>query len=256
MLKNNKSLGQHWLKDRFILDEIAELAREDTAGERCLEIGPGLGTLTSSLLRQFTEVTAVEFDKRLADNLPKSFPGKNLAVFNEDFLKFSLDRMRAPYSVAGNIPYYITSPIIERLLEAQNKPEKIVLLIQKEVAERVGRKNGKNNVLSLFVENLAEVTLSEVVKKEYFTPPPKVDSQIIVLTPRKSPLVPAEVIDFASRASRSPRKKLTANLSTSGLCSREKALECVRTLNISENARPEDVSLTEWKALADLIKKS
>ena len=256
MLQNNKSLGQHWLRDRFILDLIAELASEGTDRQHCLEIGPGLGTLTSSLLRNFDHVTSVEFDEKLAKNLPKSFPGKNLTVIHADFLKFPLSSVEAPYSVAANIPYYITSPIIERLLEAENRPQRIVLLIQKEVAERIAAKKGKNSVLSLFVSNLAEVELSEVVGREYFTPPPRVDSQIIVLTPRPAPLVPREVIDFASRAFRSPRKKLTANLSTSGLCSRERALECVSRLHISENARPEDLTLFDWKALADLLKTS
>ena len=136
-IKNNKSLGQHWLKNRFILDDIADAAvAEDVT--HCLEIGPGLGTLTSSLLRRFDKVTAVEFDENLAKNLPKSFPGKNLEVINADFLKFDLEAVAAPYSIAGNIPYYITSPIIEKILRAANRPAKVVLLIQKEVAEPLG----------------------------------------------------------------------------------------------------------------------
>ena len=148
-MKNNKSLGQHWLKNREILNEIAELASggvneasaydfsEKTEVGTCLEIGPGLGTLTSSLLKRFNKVIAVEFDARLAENLPKSFPGKNLEVFNEDILKFDFSTIKEPYVVAGNIPYYITSPIIEKLLTVNNLPQRIVLLIQKEVAERI-----------------------------------------------------------------------------------------------------------------------
>lgn len=255
MLKNNKSLGQHWLKDRFILDEIAELSGEDTSRLRCLEIGPGLGTLTSALLRVFPEVTSIEFDENLAKNLPKSFPGKNLIVKNADFLKFDLESFSAPYSVAGNIPYYITSPIIEKLLKTSNKPEKIVLLIQKEVAERIGKVHGKSSPLSLFVENLAEISLGSIVKKDYFTPPPKVDSEIIVLTPRKSPLVSNEVIEFARRASRMPRKKLTANLSTSEGIARSTALEWLRAASIPENARPEDLTLENWQTLEKIQKK-
>ena len=123
----DKSLGQHWLKNRAILDEIAAEAGE---GELCLEIGPGLGTLTSSLLKRFDKVLAVEFDQKLAENLPKSFPGKNLEVVNEDFLKFELENIKQPYVVAGNIPYYITSPIIEKVLTAKNQPKKVVLLMQ------------------------------------------------------------------------------------------------------------------------------
>ena len=112
MLQNDKSLGQHWLKNRAILDEIAEggLILDDNADPVnpqpvCLEIGPGLGTLTSSLLKRYPKVIAVEFDQKLATNLPKSFPGKNLEVINADFLKFDLESVRGPYVAIGNIPY-------------------------------------------------------------------------------------------------------------------------------------------------------
>ena len=209
-LKNNKSLGQHWLKNREILEEIADLAyegadsisdfdedldaleRSEKTGigaerqkiETCLEIGPGLGTLTSSLLRRFDKVVAIEFDERLAENLPKSFPGKNLDVINADILDFDFSKINEPYVVAGNIPYYITSPIIEKLLTAKNLAKKIVLLIQKEVAERIAGE--KETGLSLFVKNRAKVYLGSVVLKEEFTPPPKVDSQVIILEPLDS----------------------------------------------------------------------
>ena len=146
MVGTNKSLGQHWLKNREILEQIADLAGE---GGLCLEIGPGLGTLTSSLLRRFSKVMAVEYDARLAENLPKSFPGKNLEVLNEDILKFDFSQISGDYVVAGNIPYYITSPIIEKLLTVSNRPKRIVLLIQKEVAERI--LSPKESILSLMV---------------------------------------------------------------------------------------------------------
>ena len=129
-MKNKKSLGQHWLKNRAILDEIADLAAGNVAegsasvssekSALVVEIGPGLGTLTSSLLKRFNRVIAVEYDKNLANNLPKSFPGKSLEVINADILNCDFDDLPQPYSVAGNIPYYITSPIIEKLLKMKN----------------------------------------------------------------------------------------------------------------------------------------
>ena len=120
MLQNKKQLGQNWLKDRAILEEIAESAIVqdiDPSDNQplCLEIGPGLGTLTSSLLKRFPKVLAVEYDQRLAHNLPHSFPGKNLEVKHQDFLQFDLNQIHEPYVVVGNIPYYITSPIIQKL---------------------------------------------------------------------------------------------------------------------------------------------
>lgn len=253
-MKNIKSLGQNWLKDRFILDDIASLAREDTTANLCLEIGPGLGTLTSALLRQFNRVLAVEFDERLAHNLPASFPGKNLEVINADFLKFDLSSIKEPYVVAANIPYYITSPIIDKLLTAGNHPEKIVLLIQKEVAERIAKYKCKHSPLSLKCQNLSDVTLGPVVDKTYFTPMPKVDSQIIILSPLEAPRVPLDTLSFASRAFKMPRKKLSANLSTSMGISREEAIRMLQEANLNIDYRPEDLSLEDWNILAKKFK--
>lgn len=246
MLKNNKSLGQHWLKNREILNEIAAFAKGKS--ETCLEIGPGLGTLTSSLLKQFEKVVAVEFDENLANNLPKSFPGKNLEVINADFLKFDLSKMPQPYAVAGNIPYYITSPIIEKLLTAENRPEVIVLLIQKEVAERIA--DSRQTMLSLFVQNRAEVALGPVVKKDEFTPPPKVDSQIIILTP-KDPEISDEVFSLIKLGFIAPRKKLVANLAH--LKPKAEILAAFEKLSISPDARPADLSLADWDKLANSL---
>ena len=105
-MKNKKSLGQHWLKNRSILENIAKLASENGI-ETCLEIGPGLGTLTSCLLKEFKQVIAIECDNCLAKNLPNSFPGKNLKVINQDFLQSNLESIKNPYVATGNIPYYI-----------------------------------------------------------------------------------------------------------------------------------------------------
>ncbi|MBQ6461478.1 ribosomal RNA small subunit methyltransferase A [Candidatus Saccharibacteria bacterium] len=241
----NKALGQHWLKNREILDEIAVEAGE---GGLCIEIGPGLGTLTSSLLKRFEKVLAAEFDQKLAKNLPKSFPGKNLEVVNEDFLRFDLEKIEQPYVVAGNIPYYITSPIVEKVLIAKNRPTKVVLLIQKEVAERIA--DEKETVLSLFVKNHADVRLGPVVKKEEFTPPPKVDSQVIILEP-KEPLVSDKVFKMIKLGFVAPRKKLIHNLEL--LEAKEKLLSIFGELNISVDARPGDLSIVDWKELCNKI---
>ena len=244
-MKNKKSLGQHWLYNRAILDEIALLAGD---GDLCVEIGPGLGTLTSSLLKRFSKVVAVEFDENLAANLPKSFPGKNLEVVNEDILKFDFSSFKKSYAVVGNIPYYITSPIIEKLLTISNLPERVVLLIQKEVAERI--LDEKETVLSLFVKNRTRVFSGPVVLKEEFTPPPKVDSQVIVLEPKK-PEVSEEVFKIIRMGFSAPRKKLISNLSQ--LKSREELSEIFSKLKISLDSRPADLKLGDWQKLYEII---
>ncbi len=244
-MKNNKSLGQHWLKNRVILDEIASEAGK---GRLCLEIGPGLGTLTSSLLKRFDKVIAVEYDENLAKNLPKSFPGKNLEVINADILDFDFSRMGEPYAVVGNIPYYITSPIIEKVLTVKNQPERVVLLIQKEVAERIA--SDKETLLSLFVKNRAKVELGPVVGREEFTPPPKVDSQIIALIPH-APEVSDEVFKLIRRGFAAPRKKLMHNLA--GIKSKDELRRIFEKAEIDIDARPGDLHLSDWQELDKLI---
>ncbi len=245
--KNNKSLGQHWLKNRDILEEIADESASEIAG-RCVEIGPGLGTLTSSLLKRFDSVTAVEFDARLAENLPKSFPGKNLTVVNADFLKFDLENIEGPYVVAGNIPYYITSPIIEKILTANNLPERVVLLIQKEVAERIA--DEKESMLSLFVKNRADVELGVYVPREEFTPPPKVDSQVIILMPH-APKYSDELFKIIKLAFSAPRKKLLHNLLP--LKSKEELTKIFKEIDVSLDARPADLHLDDYSRLFQKI---
>lgn len=252
-MKNKKSLGQHWLYNRAILDEIASLAAEPGV-ETCIEIGPGLGTLTSSLFKHFQQVIAIEFDVDLATKLPKSFPGKNLTVINADILQADLAQILAgvgasSYCVAGNIPYYITSPIIKKVLQAQPTPAKIALLMQKEVAERVAAEPGDYNMLALFAQNLAEVELGPVVKAAEFTPPPKVDSQVLVMTPLPEPQVASEVLDFAKRGFTSPRKKL-AGLLADGTHSREDWRQILAGQGINPDARAQDLSLWDWEELA------
>lgn len=228
----------------------------------CVEIGPGLGTLTSSLLKKFERVLAIEFDEKLAENLPKSFPGKKLSVINQDFLQFDLEKIEEPYVVAGNIPYYITSPIIDKLLNAKNKPLKIVLLMQKEVAERILETDGKHSFLSLNIKNLAEVEagpvtlfwengipkFSYVVTKDYFTPPPKVDSAVVVLRPRRKSLVDEKTMKIIRLGFVKPRKKLISNLGD------KKNLEKIfAELGIDLNARAADLDLLTWQSLAAKI---
>ncbi len=245
--KNNKSLGQHWLKNREILEEIADSSAVQIA-ETCVEIGPGLGTLTSSLLKRFKKVIAVEFDARLAENLPKSFPGKNLEVINEDILKFDFSKIKEPYVVAGNIPYYITSPIIEKVLTTENLPKKVVLLMQKEVAERI--LDEKESGLSLFVKNRADVKPGILVPKEEFTPQPKVDSAVLIMTPH-APKYSDELFKFIRLAFVSPRKKLIHNLNP--LKPKEELIKIFGELGIDVDSRPSDLDLDTYFALFSAI---
>ena len=252
-MPTNKSLGQHWLRDRTILAAIADAA-ELTPSDTVLEIGPGLGTLTSEILRQTDKVIAVEYDGELARKLPGQFPGKDLTVINEDILTFDLDSLPADYKVVANVPYYITSKIIERLMTAHNKPSIAVLLVQKEVAQRIAARPGDMSILAVSAQLYAEASLGALVPRRFFTPPPKVDSQVIVLRTRTKPLVPAEderaLFRVVKAGFRAKRKKLRSSISAGLAIPKPAAEELLRHANIDPELRAEDLSIDDWLRLA------
>jgi len=248
----NKSLGQHWLKDRRILEAIADeatLSESDTV----LEIGPGLGTLTSILLARAKEVVAVEFDSALASKLAGQFPGKNLSVHHADILSFNVSSLPAGYKVVANVPYYITSKIVQLLSEAANPPSVVVLLVQKEVAERLAAKPGDMSLLSVSAQVFHEVTLGTVVPAEYFTPPPKVDSQVVVMRRRDEPLVPVTLQKTFFRTAKAGfserRKKLRSSLAGGLGIEKTEVDKILAQANISAEARAQELSIQDWLKL-------
>jgi 16S rRNA (adenine1518-N6/adenine1519-N6)-dimethyltransferase len=255
MAAPKKSLGQHWLKDRDVLDHIADCA-EIIDTDTILEIGPGLGTLTSVLLRQAKGVIAVEFDEELARKLPAQFPGKNLKVVQSDILSFDLSGLPSGYKVVANVPYYITSKIVQLLMTAGNKPTIAVLLIQKEVAERLAAKPGDMSILAISAQLFADVTLGDVVPAEFFTPPPKVDSQVVILKTRSQPfLTDISEKDFfrVVKAGFSAKRKMLRSSLSGGLgISKPEVEELLKKAAIDPNARAESLSLDDWSRLAKI----
>lgn len=244
-----KELGQHWLTDRFILGEIADAANIDL-NDTVLEIGPGLGTLTSELLRRAKHVIAVEFDRDLAAKLPGQFPGKNLSVRNEDILSFDLRELPKDYVVVANVPYYITSKIIHKLMTAANKPRIAVLLVQKEVAERIAAEPGDMSILAISAQVYADAELGIEVPKEFFTPPPKVDSQVITLRTRSSPLVEDDsegsFFKVVKAGFSAKRKKLRSSLAGGLGVEKVDVEDMLRRADISPDERAEDLSIDQW----------
>lgn len=255
-LKNNKALGQHWLKDPAILEEIANYA-ELQKDETVLEIGPGLGTLTSRLLKRARRVVAVELDRALAENLPKQFPGKDLVVVNEDILKFDLTTLPTGYKVVANIPYYLTSLIIQKLLTNSHQPQLIVLLVQKEVAERLVAIKQKHSLLSISVQVRAEVELGVVVPASLFTPPPKVDSQVVILRPRSQSLIAELDEERFFRLVRAgfskKRQKIKTSLATGLGLSKDTIIKALLESGINPDCRAENLTISDWKKIYQLL---
>jgi 16S rRNA (adenine1518-N6/adenine1519-N6)-dimethyltransferase len=251
-MPTNKALGQHWLQDRRILSEIADAAdiRED---DTVLEIGPGLGTLTSELLRRAKNVIAVEFDPELARKLPGQFPGTNLEIIHQDILNYDLSGLPEGYVVVANVPYYITSKIVQMLMTANNKPRIAVLLVQKEVAERIAAKPGNMSILAVSAQVYADASLDIEVPREFFTPPPKVDSQVVVLTTRPEPKVTQaderQFFRLVKAGFSAKRKKLRSSLAGGLGISKPEAEALLHACNISPDVRAEDLSIDEWLRL-------
>ncbi len=182
-----KSLGQHWLHDSASLQAMVKAATI-TDQDTVLEIGPGLGTLTKYLVELAQKVVAVEFDEALARRLKDEIKADNLVIIHQDILEFDLGQMPVGYKVAANIPYYITGKLLRMFSDTTNKPQKIALLVQKEVAERIAAEPGEMSILSVGTQLEYEVKLGKIVEAKLFTPSPKVDSQIVILSKRKKPL--------------------------------------------------------------------
>ena len=248
----NKALGQHWLKDRAVLETIADAA-ELTDRDTVVEIGPGLGTLTSVLLARAGRVVAIEFDTELAAKLPAQFPGKNLEVVNQDILSYDLSAFQSDFKVVGNIPYYITNKIVRKVSEGPLRPKLTVLLIQKEVAERLAATPGEMSLLSVAAQVFHDVALGPLVPAELFTPPPKVDSQVAILRRRDQPLVAPDrqkaFFRLVKAGFSERRKKLRSSLA-GGLHIEKSAVDkLLAKAGLSPEARAQELSIEDWKRL-------
>lgn len=258
MASPNKSLGQHWLRERAVLERIADVAHL-TTDDTVLEIGPGQGTLTSVLLGKSKKVIAVEFDEALARKLPDQFPGKELEVIHADILSFDLTRLAAGYKVVANVPYYITSKIVQRFMTTANKPSVMVLLVQKEVAQRLAAEPGKMSILAVSAQLFADVRLGDIVPAHLFIPPPKVDSQVVILKTRSTPLVEKASEKGFFRVVKAgfsaKRKKLRSNLAGGLQLSRTEVELLLQKTAISPDMRAEDLSLAQWSTLVTEYEK-
>ena len=256
MPPTKKSLGQHWLHDDASLQAMVDAAGITTA-DTVLEVGPGLGTLTAKLVEQAREVIAVEFDSDLARDLPGRVSAANLSVVHQDILSFDLTQLPPNYKVVANIPYYLTSNLLRVLCESSNHFSRAALLLQKEVAERVCAQPGAMSLLSVSVQFYCQAELGQLVPAGLFTPPPKVDSQILKLTYREAPLFPnVDVKPFFRlvKAGFAQRRKTLLNSLGSGLhLSREETAKLLETAGIAPQTRAQNLSLEQWHTLYKLL---
>jgi 16S rRNA (adenine1518-N6/adenine1519-N6)-dimethyltransferase len=267
-MRTKKQFGQHWLRNERVLDRIVQAAKINPT-DRILEIGPGTGILTRRLIPAASAVVAVEIDRDLCALLVKKLGNvDNFLLLQNDFLSVDLADMLVDFpkfqnlnKVVANIPYNITGPILEKLLGNIIQPaaqpfDSIVLLVQKEVADRLYAKPSTKafGALSIRVQYLADCELICLVPARDFSPPPKVDSAVVKLTPRTLSIAPTQpkLFDNLVRLGFATRRKMLRNNLQSAI-DREELTKLLISLDINPEVRAEDLSLEQWIQLANLV---
>ncbi len=265
-----KRFGQHWLRSDPVINQIVAAARL-TGGDRVLEIGPGQGVLTQRLLDTSAQVLAVEIDRdlclQLRDQFIPSMATGQFRLIEADFLKLNFDQalidfeLERPNKVVANIPYYITAPILEKLLGTIRQPNPhpfsdIVLLVQKEISDRLCAEPGTraNGALTIRAQYLAECEEICPVPASAFKPPPKVESAVIRLRPRPCPTPaqnPARLSQLVKLGFSQKRKMLRNNLQS--VIDRDTLTPVLNRLSINPQVRAEGLGVTEWVALSDAV---
>lgn len=265
-VRPRKQFAQHWLKSEKALNEIIQASQLQST-DCVLEIGPGTGILTRRLLPLIQSLVAVEIDRDLCERLTKEFGRKeNFLLLQGDFLELDVPSLLKPFpgfqnqnKVVANIPYNITGPILEKLLGTIANPnptpyDSIVLLVQKEVAQRLGAKPGSKafGALSVRVQYLAECELIYTVPAGAFYPPPKVDSAVVRLVPRQfePPATDTRRLETLVKLGFGEKRKMLRN-NLQSVIERDRLSQLLEKLEINPQARAEELSMSQWVALAN-----
>lgn len=249
-----KKFGQNFLKDENLLKKIVHDAM--ISNEEVIEIGPGMGALTKHIVHYAKKVIAYEVDTSLKTNLDQIIEKhQNLQVIYEDILEADLSIYKHPISVIGNIPYNITSPIIFKLIELKNV-HKIVIMIQKEVANRiVAKPNTKEyNALSVILQTCFHIEKVVDVNKKMFYPIPKVDSAVIKMT-KKMDLDESFQL-FVKACFKQKRKTLANNLLEANIVDKKNLFEHLKLLDYKEDVRAESLSTVDFTKLFLILKNN
>jgi 16S rRNA (adenine1518-N6/adenine1519-N6)-dimethyltransferase len=253
-MEKKKSLGQHFLKSKSALDRILDES-DITPDAIVLEIGPGEGVLTQELVKLAGKVIAVEKDRRLIPYLKEKFAKEisagKLELMEKDILEFDPDILsfyKHPYKVVANIPYYITGQILRMFLESSCQPESMTLLVQKEVAERIVAKDGKESLLSISVKAYGEPRYAATIPRGAFVPHPAVDSAILVIDDiskeRLRDIDEKKFWKILHLGFAHKRKQLLPNLTSE--YGRKKLIEIFGKLGINEKIRAEELPFEKW----------
>lgn len=270
-IQANKSLGQNFLIDDRVIEKIIEASNIEKE-DLIIEIGPGLGVLTERLLKKSNNVVVIELDKKMIEILQNRFClNRNLEIINNDVLKVDLEKLIKnkkeqtninKVKIVANLPYYISTPIIMKLLENRLEISEIIVMVQKEVAQRLGAETGTREAgaITYAVEYYAKATPIIDVPKESFIPSPKVESQVIKLEVRQNPKIEVEdeklLFNIIQKSFMQRRKTLSnALINNRILDSKEEVEKMFKTLEIPSNVRGENLTLEEFGKIANYVYK-
>jgi len=266
-IKPSKGKGQNFLINQNVIKKIIDAA--DLKKEDCvLEIGPGFGILTEELIKTCQKVLTVELDKNLVFFIRKKFKNaKNLEILESDILKIKneeivklLNCQNVGYKVVANLPYAITKPIIKKFLTYKPKPKEMVILVQKEVAQKIAAKPGELSLLALSIQLYGQIEIIDYVAKSNFYPQPKVDSAILKIKLWPQFFAP-EIIKFLGKKGKfdekkfwqivkfgysSPRKQLQNNLAAGLKLSKNEVKKALKLANLNEKIRAQELTLQNW----------
>ena len=254
-LRPTKGLGQNFLIDESALKKIVKAASINP-GDTVLEIGPGLGSLTRHIALAAKDVIAVEIDQNFLNPLEEVLkPFKNVRVIQNDILKVDIGSLfpETEYLVVANIPYYITSALLRHLLESSSPPSRIILTVQKEVAQRICAKPGNLSLLALSVQVFGSPSIVAAIPAGAFYPRPNVDSAVVRIDLFDTPKVKADKLDLffkIIKAGFSQKRKMLRNTLSSGMAwSKEVVEEKLLKLDIDPSRRAQTLSIEEWEKI-------
>ena len=259
-LHARKGLGQHFLIDPTVL-EASVSAAELTSDDTVVEVGPGLGVLTEELAKLAKQVIAIEIDSRIASFLKKRFANNaNITILNADVLQVDMPGLipGSEYKVTANLPYYAAAPIIRHFLESGVKPSRMVVMVQKEVAENIVAAPGRMGILSVSVQLYGNPSIVHYVPAECFYPAPKVDSAIVRIDVYSHPAVSIETKEFfrvVKAGFSAPRKQLRNSLAQGLSIKPVIAEEFLDGAGILSERRAETLSLKEWGDLCESVNR-
>ena len=256
-VRPKKSWGQHFLIDHNIQRKILDLA-EIRTGEHVIEIGPGRGILTKGLLDRGANVTAIEIDPYLIDQVRKEIPDPRLDLVLGDALRYPYEEISGRYKVVANLPYYISTPLLFRFFQERRRIDRMVLMLQKEVAERLAAGIGQKSygALSVILQFHADIRIAFTVSPACFRPRPQVGSAVISLKFLSAPRVPVKdealFLKVVKGAFSHRRKSLTNALTDAGL-PRDRVESALSRMGLERMRRGETLALQEFALLSDLL---